>query len=272
MPKIWESKESRAVTGGDAPAIVYVWEIRDCPDQQQAYDLVLAETPVAIFHPNGRTLRFKFPDLEPLGAANDGAWRARVNYQPREDQQNEATVSFEINGESQHITQALETVHQYAREGVEAADFRGAIGVEGDEVRGVDIIARKLSFGWTIYKAKELVTTGYVKALAALVGCVNSGSFLDFPAGEVLFIGASGSRRVKDDDWEITLKFVHSANVEGMQIGEIEGVSKLGHDYLWVSYETDTDATAKVLRPRPRQVNVERVYQFADLSGLQINV
>lgn len=271
MPKIWENKESQKITGGDSPAMTFSFEVRDCPDRDAAFALVLSECPVMVFHPNGRALRFKSPDLTPLPTAAAGGWRAEVAYLPIEDP-NQASVSFEIAAETQHITQALETVERYVKDGDEKADFRGAIGVEDGEPKGVDILARKLSFGWTIYVAKELVTTGYVKQLAGLVGCVNSAEFLDFPAGEVLFVGASGSRRVKDDDWEITMKFVHSANVDGLTIGEIEGVSKLGHDYLWVKYEPTTDNTARMTVPKPRQVNVERVYRFADLSPLNINV
>ncbi|MGC3968931.1 MAG: hypothetical protein QM775_16640 [Pirellulales bacterium] len=180
-------------------------------------------------------------------------------------------MSFEISSETAHITQSLETVGRYVETG-DPADFHGAIGVEGKEVKGCDIPAHNFQFGWTVYVPKELVTVNFVATLADMVGCMNDAAFLSFPRGEILFIGASGSRRQRDTDWEITYKFLRSKNIADMQIGPIEGISKLGHDYLWVKYEDAVDDDAHILLPKPVQVNVERVVRFADFSPLAISL
>jgi hypothetical protein len=113
------------------------------------------------------------------------------------------------------------------------------------------------------------VTSFYKAALFALTGSVNNAAFRGFAAGEVLFLGASGSQRGQDD-WEITFRFAASPNVTGLTVGSITNIDKRGWDYLWVRYADMEDTTAKALVKRPVAVYVEQVYPFADLSGLGI--
>ena len=267
MAKIWESGESLAITD-DPPGRVDKWEIRDVLDEAEAWALLRSQAFLAVFHPSGKSLRLKGTDLEPLGK---GHWRGTVNYAASEPEENEAVVNFDVASETQHISQSLQTVGQFVTDTGTAADYKGAIGVEGDEVKGCDIVAPRLSFGWTVYKPKEIITVAYVKSLASMVGRTNASAFLSFAAGELLFVGASGSRRAKQDDWELTFKFDASPNVTDITIGDITGISKLGFDYLWVAYEPAEDTDAKIVKPQPRQVNVERVYRSADFSPLSIN-
>ena len=267
MPRIWENKESRALAG---ETIRFSYEIREVPELDDAVALLLATAPLSVFGWNGAALRRQPPDVEPLNGR--GMWRGVVSYAPGGSSSNEFVVNFNITTESQHITQALETVAQYVPQGKQKANYFGAIGVEGADVKGVDIPVSKFSFGWTIYKPKELVTIDYVKALSTMVGCFNASTFLEFPRGELLLRGVSGSRRQKADDWELNCEFEHSANAGDFQIGDINVGSKLGHDYLWVAYEEAVDDTAKVALPKPRQVNVERVLREADFSPLGISV
>lgn len=269
MAKIWESGDSRAITD-DPPGRVDKWEIRDVVDESEAWALLRSRAFLAVFHPLGKSLRLKGTDLAPVDGFR-GHWTGTVTYAASEPDQNEAVVNFDVASETQHISQSLATVGQFVADGGTAANYKGAIGVEGDEVKGCDIVAPRLSFGWTVYKPKEVVTVAYVKSLASMVGRTNANAFLSFAAGELLFVGASGSRRAKQDDWELTFKFDASPNISDITIGDITGISKLGFDYLWVAYEADEDDDAKIVKPQPRQVNVERVYRSADFSPLSIN-
>ena len=108
--------------------------------------------------------------------------------------------------------------------------------------------------------------------LMGLTGAVNNAVFRGFQAGEVLFLGAGGSRRGTDPDdrWEISYKFAASPNQTGMAVGSIAGIQKRGWDYLWVQYGEDVDATAKVLIKKPIAVYVEQVYPIASFAGLGI--
>ncbi|RMF94392.1 MAG: hypothetical protein D6741_12675, partial [Planctomycetota bacterium] len=119
------------------------------------------------------------------------------------------------------------------------------------------------------YIDASLVTDAYKATLYNLTGTVNNATFRNFAAGEVLFMGASGSKR-GPGDWEITFRFAASPNVTGLTIGEITGINKNGWDYLWVAYADDVDDAAKELIKKPIAAYVERVYRYTDFSLLGI--
>jgi hypothetical protein len=197
-----------------------------------------------------------------------GLWDVSVRYGSRE--QNEvgtSNFSFETGGGTQHITQSLETLQKKAPPDITAPDFQGAIGVTGDAIEGTDIVVPVYTFTETHYIANSAVTGAYKAALFALTGRVNGATFRGFEAGEVLFLGASGSKRGAED-WEITFRFAASPNVTGIEIGEITGIDKRGWDYLWVRYVDDEHADTLV--KRPASAYVERVYEDGDFSNLGI--
>ena len=111
------------------------------------------------------------------------------------------------------------------------------------------------------------MTPGYKTTLFVLTGRVNAGVFKGFAAGEVLFLGASGSQRGQDD-WEITFRFAASPNVSGLAVGPITGITKRGWEYLWVRYADAEDQ--HVLVKQPIAAYVEKVYPDGDFSGLGI--
>ncbi len=89
------------------------------------------------------------------------------------------------------------------------------------------------------------------------------------PVGEVLFLGASGSKR-GSDDWEITFRFAASPNKTGLTVGDIVNINKKGWEYMWVRYADAEDAVAKAIVKKPVAVYVEKVYEDGDFSGLGI--
>ncbi|HYD00135.1 MAG TPA: hypothetical protein VEB22_02830, partial [Phycisphaerales bacterium] len=113
-------------------------------------------------------------------------------------------------------------------------------------------------------------TSGYKGTLFALTGRTNSGGFRGFAAGEVLFLGASGSKRGDTGDWEITFRFAASPNATGLSVGTITGVAKKGWEYLWVRYADVQDATTKAIVKRPAAVYIERVYEAGNFGALGI--
>ena len=107
----------------------------------------------------------------------------------------------------------------------------------------------------------------YKATLFGLTGRVNNAGFKGFAAGEVLFLGASGSQR-GEEDWEITYRFAASPNVAGLTIGDITGINKKGWEYIWVRYADAEDE--KVLVKQPIAVYVEKVYDEGNFAGLGI--
>jgi hypothetical protein len=227
--------------------------------------------------------------LEYLG---DEAWQLEVSYvsQGGEDDEQQDPLkrsrSFDTGGATQHITQAIPSDtfpfgDQSFHTGAPAApNMRGAIGVDGDSVQGVDIVVPQLTWTESYDVPWQYVTTAYIKGLSSLTGTVNKGQFRGFDAGEVLFTGASGTQQWDEDKgdgpWSLSYKFVASANqgpgktFPAITIGDISGIEKDGHDYLWVRYE---DAVSnETLLKKPKFVYVDKVYRREDFSKLGIGV
>ena len=156
-----------------------------------------------------------------------------------------------------------------------APDFKGAIGVKSTgndtEPEGVDIVTPVLKLTATFRHPKNTINLAYVNAVAGLSGCTNNGAFYGYAAGELLFLGCVGEL-IPNIPTEIRYEFAASKNVTGLSIGDIAGIAKKGHEYLWVAFEADQDTSAKKLVQRPLAAYVERVYDEADFVNLDIGI
>lgn len=227
--------------------------------------------------------------LEYLG---DNAWQLQVTYSKdggEDDEQRDPlkrSRSFDTGGATQHITQAL-TIEGFPQgeqrfwTGSPAApNMNGAIGVDGETVQGVDIVVPQLTWTETYDVPNLYVKADYIKAVSGLTGSVNNAAFRGFAAGEVLFMGCSGSQQWDSDKgdgpWNLSYKFVASANqgagktFPSITIGAITGIERDGHDYLWVLYEPDVQS--QTLLKKPKFVYVNKVYPRRDFRALGIGV
>ena len=268
MPAIAvERCDSREVATGDRPTAVMKFLVKGTSDEQAALAALAAASP-GDYNGIARTNWH----VSPVGDGSD-AWEGTVNYAlvtsaPRPVGQ--STYSFDTAGGTQHITQAKQHIQTYTRGGATAPDLEGAIGYDGHDVQGCDITVPVYNFSETHYLAADAVTDTYKGTLFSLTGKVNNASFRGFQAGEVLFLGASGTQRQGDNAWEITFRFAASPNVSNLTIGGSSGIAKKGWEYLWVQYEDFADTGAKAVLKRPRFVFIERVYDEADFAGLGI--
>jgi len=259
---VHEKWESRETTVGESPSIDLVFIIRGTDNDLAAKTALAAASPVLYDGLARQSLH-----IERIA---EDIWEGTVRYgEPQPPETGDSSYQFDTGGGTQHITQSLQTVGRYAPPSKTAPDFQGAIGVTHDNVEGVDITVPVYNFSETHYIASSLVTGAYKATLFFLTGKVNAGSFRGFAPGEVLFLGASGSKRGQDD-WEITFRFAASPNVTGLVIGNITGINKKGWEYLWVRYADDEDTAAKVLVKKPIAVYVEQVYPYGNFSGLGI--
>jgi hypothetical protein len=220
----------------------------------------------------------------------DDAWQVSINYEKQgaeDDEQRDPlkrSRSFDTSGGTQHVTQAtggtITTVGGTTTTSVverkyppgTAPSMSGAIGVDGQSVNGVDIVVPALSWTETYDVPHAYITAAYIKGVAGLTGTVNNGAFRTFAAGEVLFMGCSGAQEWDDQrgngPWTLSYKFVASPNVTAQTIGDITGVEKKGHEYLWVRYE-DAVSTNELVK-KPKYVYVNKVYRDGNFSGLGI--
>lgn len=219
----------------------------------------------------------------------DDAWQVTISYEKTgadDDTQTEPfkrSRSFDTSGGTQHITQAaggtvtsvgstVTTQGSERRYPSNAPSMNNAIGVDSQSVNGVDIVVPALTWTETYDVPDAYVTAAYIKSVAAITGTVNNAAFRTFAAGEVLFMGCSGSQEWDSDKgngpWTLSYKFVASPNVTGQTIGTITGIEKKGHEYLWVRYEDSVSSNELV--KKPKSVYINKVYRDGNFSGLGI--
>ena len=230
----------------------------------------------------------------------DDAWKVTINYEKigADDATQTAPLkrarSFDTSGGTQHITNALQVKNStgtvtdsgervYGPSGLDdGATMKGAINVDDNGVNGVDIVVPSFQFQESYDVPLSVLTDAYIRKLGELTGTVNDASFRGFKAGEVLFIGASGSHEWDDQRGNgpgtITFKFVASPSAgDGktllpLKVGDINNIAKGGHEYLWVRYATVADTSKNQITRQPIAVYVNRVYKDGDFSQLKIGV
>ena len=195
-----------------------------------------------------------------------------VTYGQRKNEIGEWTFDYDTTGGTVHISNSKETVSRYpqndpAQDG-DAPDMKGAIGVDGDQVKGVPIVIPVMKVNVTYKHPQGVITMDRAMFLASITGTVSSTPIFGRPAGEVLFLGSRGSDGTTAPA-TATYQFAISPNVSGMTVGSIADIVKAGHDVAWISYKDDTDTTGttkKAVRV-PQYVYIERVYDRIDLAN-----
>lgn len=248
------------------------WLVRGASTAYAARSAVESTAPTTLINTDLKRTNVEVRLLEGVDSTN--AWLARVQYtRPGAKSQDPpvpgeaARWSFETTGGQQHIEVGESHVNSYAPAGETAPDHDGAINVTEDGVEGVDVGAPTFRFSLT--KAFNDGSEPSASTLADLTFTTNQATFQGFAAGEVLFLGATGSQR-DDGSWEITFTFERRKNRTGLTIGSITGIAKKGWEYLWVEFRQDTDATAGRRVRLPIAVHVEQVYESGDFSQLGV--
>ena len=215
--------------------------------------------------------------IETVERVNGTTWKVKAVYEADEGggesdtdagEEDQTMFAFDTGGGTMHLNQSLKTDGRYPNS---APDFGGAIEVDNEgNVNGVDVTMPVLNFTETHTMAGTRVSTSYKKTLAALTGTVNKSSFRGFSAGEVLFLGASGTKRSRKATapWEITFRFAVSPNKAGFKVGTIQVNRKRGWDYLWVRYADKVAEGGRNVVKKPIAAYVEQVYPEGDFGNL----
>jgi hypothetical protein len=275
MPAVaLEKVTSGQAAAGEQPTVTLVYAVQGAADHDEALAALADEAPATIGALVRKTWR-----VEPEEA--DGWWSGTVEYGSpgaASKETGESEFQFDTSGGgSVRLYQALEHIHDYAPEGETAPNHQGAINVVRDSnglrVEGVDVGPPGDALAFSVTRYQETVDLG---TLYALSHCVNADAWsLDvdgvsgaFGPREVLFLGASGSKRGRGD-WSVRYSFAAIPSAT-LSIGGISGIEKAGMDYLWIEYADTTSDAANCLVKKPIAAHVERVFRTGDLAALGI--
>lgn len=232
-------------------------------DQDAVAYYAIASTPTAALRPTGILYRQNI-EIEPDGWAN---YLVTVPYGPLARDPGSISFSFDTTGATINIKAAKEHVATYDSGGVAAGDWhKGAIGVKGDgEVEGAEIVVPALKLSYGFRHPQGQVNESFARSLASVTGTTNSTTFRGFAAGELLFIGATGSDGT-DAEAELQYQFIASQNESGISIGEVTSIVKQGHHYAWVEFKDEVTAGEAVRQPK--RVHIERVYNSTNFAAV----
>lgn len=240
---------------GNPPTETRRLKIDGVTDKDTAVSYAIASTPSLITTAYGILFR---DDVRVTQTAYN-QWTVEVPYGTRKNATGEWTWSFDTTGGTVHITQAKEELRRYPV--ATAPDQLGSIAVDGDEVKGVEIIVPVMKISVQFKHPLGVVTLAKAKFLSDMTGKTNTDTFLTFAPGEVLFLGARGSDG-SEAEANIGYEFAMAANVTGQTIGSIAGVAKRAWEVAWIHYEpTITNVDSKDRATRTAQfVYIDRVY------------
>lgn len=219
---------------------------------------------------------------EPVEGFVDDAWHVELEYRqvPEgsppgaggvEPTENDSNYTFEAGGERVNLQRSKGTT-PYVKAGAPAApDFNSGILFDRAEnrFRGADAMVPTFGFAETHYQPAVFGTQGDINTIYSLVGHTNDTPFRGFEAGEVLFLGATGSKR-GSGLWEISYRFECSPNFDDLSVGEITGIVKAGWDFLWVLWKEASGEGASFVAPTPEAVYIEQLYDAGSFASLGI--
>jgi len=282
-----ESRTATIVRPGRKATSTYVksWKLFGSMDDTEVHNDIVTQLNVRALYwnypPGGGQLQADSYTLEYLGG---DAWHLTVNYSKEgvEDEEQTGPIrrsrSFDTSGGQEHITQAIAGKVSEKGKTPNLTDGDKIIGFDGQNVNGVDIIVPQLSWQENYEVPSSYVKAEYIKKVSQASGTTNNGEFRGFKAGEVLFLGCSGSqdwdKEKGDGPWALSYKFAVSPNagpdqtLPALTIGEITGIVKKGHEYLNTYYEDDVRDN-KIWKV-PKIVWVHQVYRESNFAELGI--
>jgi hypothetical protein len=257
----FQEKPSSGNATLDQPTRELVYYASGSTDRSFVEAYAYSATAAILSTPRGTLYR---QDIKVSWSSSDYAV-VTVPYGPNSRMPGSWKMHYDTAGGTIHITNSKSTVNRYPVG--QAPDEKGAIGHNGEDIDGADVVTPALKINFDFRFPSGAMGLSKIKLLARRTAYVNNDTWMTFAPGEALFLGASGEEG-SDCETTATLQFAMSENVDGLTIGDIAGISKNGHDYVWIRYQDLPDG-GKATRV-PKYVYVERVYyrtSFATLFG-----
>ena len=260
--ELFEGREE-AITGKMSATIPYL--VMGAADEAAVRSTAIAGIPTAYNGIPRSAIRIS-------EQVNETTWKVIATYEPPESGNGdpvtlENTYQFETGGSTQNIKSGWLTPYRYSTAGSEITT--SAIGFDGENVAGVDIVVPQFQWAETYWYPPTFVTEPFKQGIANATGKVNSDTCKGYPPGSVLFLGASGSKQ-GNGWWQIVWKFAYQENRTNFTIGDITVASKQGWQYMWIRYEDEVSGTGaqKSLIKKAKYVYIEDVYKPYPLASI----
>ncbi len=163
-----------------------------------------------------------------------------VEYGTEDKQSGAYQITFGGGGGTVHVTAGT----RIAGYGADVKDNGGLIGVDGDEVKGVDIPVAEPKISVTYRHPAGMLNRAYAIAVQGLIGYPNNDTFLGFKPGEVMLLDPQFTE--SDTEASASYSFSVSFNRENFVVGGITVVEKKGWDILSPQYEAAVDGAGPV--------------------------
>jgi hypothetical protein len=251
------------------PSLTQYWRASGEPAAATVKAFAQSGTPITVATINGTLFR---DDIQ-LKQTAYNQYDVAVIYSSRNLQQalglqvGEWTWDFDTTGGSVHITWAKEEVGRYksgANPGgplvAGVPDQKGQIGVDGNNVNGVDIVIPLMKINVQFRHPPGYMTLGKARYLSSVTGTVNSDTFLTYSPGEILFMGSRGGNGSATES-TVSYSFLASPNAT-LTVGDIQNIARKGHEVLWIAYQDESVFSGNTPGGNPEMVPV-RVPKYA---------
>lgn len=210
--------------------------------------------------------------------------------------------------ESRMVMEVNKNLNLPAAMGIPALAGKPApIGANEHGIQGTEIYKREFTFQITQYFTPQKLKYAYVRRLYRMTTCLNNGVFFGFPAGTVLFLGATASGHLMQNV-PVTFEFAVRNNFKFSRLGStvlsnpdvddpnlmydkyaepdfdntvamyVPGLTDpvlhlgihSGWAYVDYRYLSLPDTDAKILIQRPAFRIIHMIYEFNDFNKLQL--
>jgi len=252
---------------GKRPSATLLYQVRDdaAIGFATAYALVHAYAPA--------TFEGLFKQQVQVKELSPELFSGEVSYGPTEmgEDGDAPDWSFELGGESHHITHSLETIASYAPPGKTPPNHNQALNVRrtgngGLSIDGLDTDVDSFTWEETHYLKLSSLTPDYLQTLKKIRGASNASPWRIWKTGEVKLDAVTGRKQA--EVCAITFRFSQSDNVANLTIADIVGINKKGWEYLWTFWAEEADEAAQAPATTPEAVYVEQIRKTADFAEL----
>ena len=184
------------------------------------------------------------------------------------------TWEWNLNAQQTHITAVKNPSDQAHYPSTK--DAGSAIGVDGENVNGVDVYRPSQSLKVTRH-VKETNLQAELNTIQSMLNKVNVGGWKFYKQGEVLFIGGN-VRKTAPDDWLVEYNFLIARRQEGLTVTLLDGseVTNLAinpWDYVWyrhISEVHDDGMGNKNVKRGVESVHIAKVYEYGNFGNFNL--